>query len=119
MIFDMPSCGGCRSCEMACSFHHVGAFGSSISSLRILDKEGGAGFRVSLLEEANDLGRACDSCEGLQVPLCVEYCRESQILTQILDEFRGKAGPRAILQKGAQDGEGRRPLRVGRQDPAG
>jgi len=22
MIFDMPSCGGCRTCEMACSFRH-------------------------------------------------------------------------------------------------
>ena len=78
LVVDLGRCLGCRSCEMACSFHHVGAFAPSISSLSILDKEDGAGFRVLLLEEADGLGRACDSCDGLQVPLCVEYCRESE-----------------------------------------
>ncbi len=97
MIFDMPSCGGCRSCEMACSFHHEGAFRASISSIRILDKDDGAGFRVLLLEETNDIGRACDDCKGLaegrDVRLCVEYCKESQTLVRMLNEFRGKVGP--------------------------
>lgn len=90
MIFDMPGCGGCRSCEMACSFHHVGEFGSSVSSITIIDKEDGIGSRVLLIEEANDQSRACDGCQNLELPLCVQYCKEREPLEAMIEELRNK-----------------------------
>lgn len=87
MIFDMLSCGGCRSCEMACSFHHVGEFRPSVSSIRITDKEDGIGFHVLLVEKADDQHRACDCCQGLEVPLCVQYCKERDVLEGVIKQF--------------------------------
>jgi Fe-S-cluster-containing hydrogenase component 2 len=87
IVFDMPSCGGCRTCELACSFHHTQEFSPSASSLKVLDKDGGPGYRVWL--SAGDGGRspACDGCEGLDVPLCMEYCKEMDDLGKILLDF--------------------------------
>ena len=90
MVFDMPSCGGCCTCELACAFHHTGEFSTSGSSLRILDKEGEEGCRVELIAEGDDRKTACDGCEGLDVPLCMEYCREADDLGKILGEFEEK-----------------------------
>jgi Fe-S-cluster-containing hydrogenase component 2 len=90
MIFEMPSCGGCRTCEMACSFHHKGEFIPAISSVKILDKEKAAGFDVFLAERKDEKHTACDGCKGLQVPLCIEYCTKSQDLERILKEFLEK-----------------------------
>lgn len=94
MIFDMPSCGGCRTCEMACSFRHRGEFIPAVSSLKIIDKGEELGFYVLLLEESNNRGIACDLCQELEVPLCVQYCREGEDLKKILKEFKQKQGKR-------------------------
>lgn len=91
MKFDMPSCGGCRTCELACSFHHTGEFVPAASSLKIIEKEEGPGYFVYLREEGEGSGFACDGCEGLDVPFCVEYCRELDDLFKILQEFNAKA----------------------------
>ena len=99
MIFDMPSCGGCRTCEMACSFRHRGEFIPAISSLKIMDKEEEPGFYVLLLEESDDRGIACDLCQELEAPLCLEYCRESEDLEKILEEFKKKQGRREKTRK--------------------
>lgn len=87
MKFDMPSCGGCRTCEIACSFHHTGEFVPAVSSLKILEKGEGPGYLVMLKPEGDAEGYACDGCEGLDVPLCVEYCKEVDDLYKILREF--------------------------------
>lgn len=87
MKFEMPSCGGCRTCELACSFHHRGEFTPAISSLKILEKSGGPGYLVVLKEESDRRGPACDRCEGLDIPLCVQYCREMDELRDILQRF--------------------------------
>ncbi len=87
MKFEMPSCGGCRTCELACSFHHRGAFNPVLSSLKILERTDGPGYLVSLKDEAEGSGLACDRCEGLEVPLCVQYCREMEDLREILERF--------------------------------
>ena len=87
IVFDMPSCGGCRTCEMACSFHHTGEFAPALSSLVVLDKEDGPGCEVLLMTESDGQRIACDGCEGLEIPLCMEYCRESDDLWKILQEF--------------------------------
>lgn len=87
MIFDMPSCGGCRTCELACSFHHRSEFAPSHSSLKILEKTDGPGYRVLIKERADEDGPACDGCRGLDVPLCMDYCKEADDLYRILQTF--------------------------------
>ena len=90
MVFDMPSCGGCRTCELACSFNHSGEFAPAVSSLVILDKEDGLGFGVSLAEKKEGKRLACDGCRGREVPLCLQYCLKSEDLREILEAFLKK-----------------------------
>ena len=87
MVFEMPSCGGCRTCEIACSFKHIGEFAPSVSSLKILDREDGNGYDVLLLEETGPEGLSCDGCPERDIPLCVEYCHMPDDLTKILFDF--------------------------------
>ena len=83
----MPNCGGCRSCELACSYHHTGKFGPSASSLIVIDKENLQGFKIELLENKRDKRYACDGCKDLDEPLCLEWCKEKDALKKILDGF--------------------------------
>ena len=99
MIFEMPSCGGCRTCEMACSFKHTEEFSPEISSIKILDKENEPGFLVSLVEENDGLNIACDGCKELGVPLCMQYCPESEDLRRILKEFMEKNKAKGEVKK--------------------
>lgn len=89
VVFEMPSCGGCRTCELACSFHHREVFRPSLSSLKVLDKEG-PGYRVSLVEKKYGERIACDGCKGLDVPACLEVCKEIDDLGKILLQFEEK-----------------------------
>ena len=93
MIFDMPSCGGCRTCEMACSFHHKKEFIPSLSSIKVLNKENEPGFLVSLIKETDGQSIACDGCMELDIPLCMQYCKERNDLEKILKEFMKKVKP--------------------------
>lgn len=87
IAFDMPTCGGCRTCEMACGFHHLGEFNPRASSLQVVDREDGPGYFVRIAAENNGQRMACDLCKGLVMPLCVEYCRELDDLYKILMTF--------------------------------
>ena len=98
MKFDMPSCGGCRTCELACSFHHRGGFVPAASSLKIIDKVDGPGYLVLLKEEPDGNSPACDDCRGLDIPLCLEYCRELDDLYKILQEFKAKRPQNSVVQ---------------------
>jgi Fe-S-cluster-containing dehydrogenase component len=86
MDFDMPTCGACRTCEIACSYHHTGEFVPSLSSIKIYEKESGEGNTVELLEEDSDLGRACDGCTDRKEPLCMEVCKEKEILGEMINQ---------------------------------
>jgi len=99
MQFQMPSCGGCRTCEMACSFHHRGEFVPSVSSLKVLDNRSEPGYSVLIVEETDGQSLACDGCKDQELPLCIEYCRESEDLKKIIDEFLKSMGSRK-QQKG-------------------
>lgn len=92
MILEMPSCGGCRTCEMACSFHHTGEFNPDRSSLKILEKSGKVGYELLLLEENGPQGFACDGCPAEEVPLCVQYCREYDDLFNLLLGISNRLG---------------------------
>ena len=87
MIFDMPNCGGCRTCEIACSFRHIGEFIPSISSIKIIDKADNQGYEVQLLEMESDQKKACDGCRSLNEPLCVQYCEKGVELSEMVKEF--------------------------------
>jgi len=98
MLFDMPTCGGCRTCEIACSYHHIGAFAPSISSIKILNKADGIGYHVLFLEEDGESGRACDGCPGLEVPFCVEVCKKEEELKEMLKQV-----PKKVKRKGKKE----------------
>lgn len=106
MKFDMASCGGCRTCELACSFHHCGGFVPAISSMKVLEKDEGRGYLVLLKEEPDGNSPACDDCEGLDIPLCLEYCREMDDLYKILQEFKVKRPKKngAVQREGVRHG---------------
>lgn len=104
MMFDMPSCGGCRTCELACSFHQQGGFVPAASSLKIVEKKDGPGYLVLLKAVADASGPACDQCAGMDIPLCLEYCRELDGLYEILQQFKAVRAP----QGGAPPMEGAR-----------
>ena len=87
MIFETTQCCGCRTCEMACSFHHKGVFGSSISSIRVLDREEELGFAISLAEKSDGKAIVCDGCKGRDELFCVKYCAEGDELKEILNKF--------------------------------
>jgi carbon-monoxide dehydrogenase iron sulfur subunit len=79
MIFDFPDCGGCRTCELACSFHFTKEFNDKNSAIKIVEKEKG-GFLVNFLDK-------CDSCLNKEEPLCIQYCKESEKLKELLDKY--------------------------------
>jgi hypothetical protein len=94
---------------LACSFHHTGEFVPAVSSLKVLEKAEGPGYVVLLKEESDGESFACDGCKGLDIPLCVEYCREVDDLYKILQEFEKKnpAGKTAITAKDWEAHHGR------------
>ncbi len=94
MIFPMASCGGCRTCEAACSFKHTGEFVPSRASIKILEKKDHPGFEVLLVDDANGQNFACDGCKDMDTPLCVQYCNKSEDLEKILEEFSRRASLR-------------------------
>jgi Fe-S-cluster-containing hydrogenase component 2 len=94
MIFEMPSCGGCKTCEMACSYRHSGEFKPEISSIQILEKESELGYLVLIVEDDVHERKACDNCNGQQIPLCVLFCEKSEDLKGVLEEYRKKVQSR-------------------------
>lgn len=89
MRFQMESCNGCQTCELACSFHHKGEFTPAVSSVKIADSPSVEGYGLELFEEDSGQRRACDGCKELDVPLCVAFCWESEDLKKVIDDFLG------------------------------
>jgi len=87
MKFDMPECGGCRTCELACSFRHTGAFSYAASSLRVLEKDDRHGYTLELLGVCQGERFACDGCVELDTAACVLHCREAERLEEIIQRF--------------------------------
>ena len=87
MIFDMATCGGCRTCEIACSFKPKGVFMPAISSIKILENGNEPGFRVLLVEQGDEQSMACNGCKDLNTLPCVEYCDKGEDIEKILREF--------------------------------
>lgn len=89
MIFDMPMCNGCRTCEMACSFKHSGEFNPSISAIKVLEKGDGRGFSICLAEKSDGNSLACVACRE-----CARYCPAAGDLGKMIQDFERKDGMR-------------------------
>lgn len=100
VTLQMPSCAACRTCEMACGYHHTGEFRPNVASIQIVERENEPGYCVNLAAISTAKRKGCDLCEALDIPLCVEYCREYDDLYQVLENFRKV---REELKAGAQE----------------
>jgi Fe-S-cluster-containing hydrogenase component 2 len=89
MMFEMPLCTGCKTCEMACSFRHTGEFASSVSAIKVSSKKDGRGFLISLAEESDGNSLVCVACRE-----CAQYCPAAGALGEIIKVFARKEQPR-------------------------
>ena len=60
VTFETEACGGCRSCELACSFHHTGFFQRGLSSMDVTPKPKELGHSITFYRESVDGHIACD-----------------------------------------------------------
>ena len=65
--FDISKCTGCKSCEIACSFHHTKKFGLANTSIKIFFDNKNGKIKYFFKE-------TCDLCKNEKIPLCVVYC---------------------------------------------
>ena len=66
LVIDIEACYGCRTCELACSFHRRRVFSPDLSGIRVSRNS-----RTGKIEYSLD--SSCDLCKE-ERPLCVEYC---------------------------------------------
>jgi Fe-S-cluster-containing dehydrogenase component len=90
MKFNMPSCGGCRTCELACSFHHTGEYNPEKSSFKIVVSQNGSGHDVVFPEVPSEGMFPCDGCAGFEIPFCMSVCWEKDELEGIIEEYLSK-----------------------------
>jgi len=78
LVVDSEKCTGCRSCEIACSYHHSKTFNPNIASLHIhfVEKKGEITVILykDLKQEEKKSRIPCDGCFNEPKPLCVKYC---------------------------------------------
>lgn len=72
-------CTGCRTCEVACAFHHNRSFSREVSSVRVKRKERAGEFDITINESDEGGYPACDLCEGEEGPMCVKFCLSDAI----------------------------------------
>jgi Fe-S-cluster-containing hydrogenase component 2 len=61
------ACYGCRSCELACSFHRHSSFEPGGGAIRVRKDNRTGQIRWTM-------GPDCDLCKGRDRPLCVRFC---------------------------------------------
>jgi len=87
-VYKMFSCGGCRTCEMACSYREHKTFSFDDSCIRILEADQGNGYSVSFMHPEGYEDNPCLVCINEQnEPLCIQFCNEPQELTDILHRY--------------------------------
>jgi Fe-S-cluster-containing hydrogenase component 2 len=65
-------CTGCRSCELACSFHHRKVFSPSLASIHIVRDEEEGEFGIEIYRESETGHLACN-CPPAD-KFCMRYC---------------------------------------------
>lgn len=87
MKFTFTDCGGCRNCELACSYRLKFEFDPAKAAVEVTEKKGG-GYEVTLHELASGARSACDGCIDLEDPMCVRYCHSPVELKEYIDKIR-------------------------------
>ncbi len=67
LTLNPKACTGCRTCELACSFHHNKVFDPSASSIKVMEIKGDGTLKLTVLN-------TCDLCLSEKAPFCVRYC---------------------------------------------
>ena len=67
LYMETSRCTGCRSCELACSYHHAKVFNPNLSSIKIYRDSQDAHIEYSFLN-------TCDLCKTENIPACVAAC---------------------------------------------
>jgi len=68
------NCTGCRSCEIACAYHHRKIFSRKITSIEVRRTEGEGEFGIVLYRQPENGHIACDCADGDE--FCLKYCPE-------------------------------------------
>ena len=101
MDYDMKFCGGCTTCEIACSYKHTGSFNNRVSSIEIIPKDKEPGYKVRIYEKAAGKHFACDGCLNAgDIPPCAEFCVRSEDLLEIIEKHRTKYLVNDVGKKG-------------------
>lgn len=87
MDFHLPVCGGCKTCELACSYHHNKAFTYEGGCFELIERDDRNGFTLRIHETAKNGRPACDGCKGLEQPLCLRYCVEIDDMYPLVKDF--------------------------------
>jgi Fe-S-cluster-containing dehydrogenase component len=78
LIIEKEKCTGCRSCELACSYHHSRLFNPRKASIFIekIEKYGIINIYPYSKLPKNEIKKrfACDRCKGEDEYQCVKYC---------------------------------------------
>lgn len=104
MVFEFEDCGGCKTCELACSYRRLGEFNHHFSSIKIVQKDNQPGFFVNLAESDGTNKYICDGCTDCYEPMCVTYCRQGQNLMKIINQYREKLMAKDEKGKGESHG---------------
>lgn len=84
----MNECGGCQTCEIACSYKHTGEFNNRVSSIEIVELEDKPGYKVRIAHHSNGERIQCDGCLDVDgEPLCVQFCPKKEELMGIIESF--------------------------------
>jgi Fe-S-cluster-containing hydrogenase component 2 len=71
-MVETETCTGCRSCELACSFHHHKIFGKNMGSIHVKRFEKDGAFTIVFYPQTEEGHPGCDCVKGLEA--CVLYC---------------------------------------------
>ncbi len=88
MDFKLDDCGGCTTCEIACSLKQTGQFNHGISGIQIVEEKDGQGYFVRIIEDPSTGRIPCDGCMDIDGdPMCVRYCHKADELRGIISKF--------------------------------
>lgn len=78
IVYNSDRCTGCRTCQLACSFHFFQVFSKEVSAIEIKRKHEEE-FKMIVHKEDSGSRKGCDLCKGELEPLCVKYCMTEAI----------------------------------------
>ncbi|GAB4113356.1 MAG: hypothetical protein Kow00103_05310 [Candidatus Caldatribacteriota bacterium] len=74
IIRDNKLCYGCKTCQLACSYHHTRSFWPEKSSILVLRSPLTGKIKWSI-------NQTCDECLNEIEPLCIKYCTYQALKT--------------------------------------